>query len=105
MASVKAYKFGEAGSPDFPPEFDVVRKAVLQVTDIKTNRNKYYAIELHAADGGGSARYRVFTHYGRTDDLETNPDAGQKECRYFGDRSEAEACYEPILLDASDTSR
>jgi hypothetical protein len=34
----------------------VVKKAVLQVTDIANNRNKYYAIELHEANG----KYRVF---------------------------------------------
>ena len=83
MASIKAWTNGAVGEPTFPAEFEVVKKAVLQVTDIKTNRNKYYAIELHKAEEGGSVRYRVFTHYGRTDDLETNPDAGQKECRYF----------------------
>jgi poly [ADP-ribose] polymerase 2/3/4 len=104
MASVKAWTNGAVGEPTFPDDFEVVKKAVLQVTDIKTNRNKYYAIELHKAEEGGSVRYRVFTHYGRTDDLETNPEAGQKECRYFdGDISgavyaqrEAETCYDSI---------
>ncbi len=57
MASVKAWTNGEVGEPLFPDEFEVVKKAVLQVTDIKTNRNKYYAIELHAAEEGGSVRY------------------------------------------------
>jgi hypothetical protein len=55
----------------------VVKKAVLQVTDIKTNRNKYYAIELHS----NKDKYRVFTHYGRTDDLDSNPNAGAREGR------------------------
>src|SRR5947209_19972553 len=95
-AKVKAWTNGEVGEPSYPQDFEVVKKAVLQVTDIQTNRNKYYAIELHAADGGGSGRYRVFTHYGRTDDLEANPDAGQKECRYFDAQWEAEACYDSI---------
>ena len=72
MASVKSWKEGEPGAPDFPADFEVVTNAVLQVTDIKTNRNKYYAIELHSA----GSRFRVYTHYGRTDDLETSPDAG-----------------------------
>ena len=43
--------------------------AVLQVTDIKTNHNKYYALELHRAALKGKPAFRVFTHYGRTDDL------------------------------------
>lgn len=97
MASVRAWTNGAVGEPLFPDDFEVAKKAVLQVTDIKTNRNKYYAIELHKAEEAGSIRYRVFTHYGRTDDLETNPEAGQKECRYFDEQWEAEASYDSIF--------
>ena len=113
MVSAKAWKLGQAGEPPFPSSFEIVQKAVLQVTDIKSNHNKYYAIELHKADPkgdpdaagaktGGKAKAssipacRVFTHYGRTDDLDTNPDSGQKECRYFGDLAEAQAVYQTI---------
>jgi len=95
MAKVKAWTNGETGEPTFPEEFEVVRKAVLQVTDIKTNRNKYYAIEPHTAEEG-TPGFRVYTHHGRSDDLETNPDAGQKECRYFETLWEAEGCYQQI---------
>lgn len=101
MAGAKAYKVGEAGSPSFPEDFEVTQKAVLQVTDIKTNRNKYYAIELHAAGGA----FRVFTHYGRTDDLETNPDAGAKECRFFDAHGEAQACYESIYRQKTSAAK
>lgn len=101
MASVKAYRFGEAGSPSFPDDFEVSKKAVLQVTDIKTNRNKYYAIELHTA----AAQYRVFTHYGRTDDLETNAEAGAKECRFFADSGEALACYDSIYREKTSAKK
>src|SRR5579883_1147848 len=101
MASVKAYKLGEPGCPTYPDDFEVVRKAVLQVTDIKTNRNKYYAIELHSAAGA----FRVFTHYGRTDDLETNPDAGAKECRFFEDLAAAGACYESIYRQKTSAAK
>src|SRR6266481_5178170 len=99
MATVKAWKAGEVGAPDFPENFEIVKKAVRQVTDIKTNRNKYYAIELHRGDAGGRTIFRVFTHYGRTDDLETNPEAGQKECRYFSSAHEAEANYQSIYRE------
>src|SRR5262249_69924 len=104
-AKVKAWTNGEVGEPSFPDAFEVVKKAVLQVTDIQTNRNKYYAIELHSADAGGSVRYRVFTHYGRTDDLETNPDAGQKEGRYFDAQWEAEAGYDSIHRQKTSASK
>src|SRR5262249_51271676 len=95
MAKIKAYKFGASDEPAFPGDFEIVKKAVLQVTDIKTNRNKYYAIELHVAGG----KYRVFTHYGRTDDLETNPDAGQKETRHLDSLAEAEGAYLSIYRE------
>jgi poly [ADP-ribose] polymerase len=99
MSSVKAWKHGETGAPSFPEEFEIVKKAVLQVTDIKTNHNKYYAIELHTAKAKGKVCFRIFTHYGRTDDLEINPDAGQKECRYFTALVEAEAQYVSIYRE------
>src|SRR5438105_7246075 len=93
MTTVKAWKHGEAGQPTFPEDFEILKKAVLQVTDIKTNHNKYYAIELHSAQHDGRQLFRVFTHYGRTDDLESNPEAGQKECRFFEMLAHAEANY------------
>jgi poly [ADP-ribose] polymerase 2/3/4 len=99
MAAVKAWKFGDPNCPAFPDDFEIVKKAVLQVTDIKSNHNKYYAIELHKAGPAGAVCFRVFTHYGRTDDLETNPDAGQKECRFFDSVAEAEAAYLSIYRE------
>src|SRR5947208_2558959 len=105
MASVKSWTVGQAGEPYFPDDFEIVKKAVLQVTDIKTNRNKYYAIELHKAEEKGKTFFRVYTHYGRTDDLETNPDAGQKECRYFDSPGEAQANYESIYRQKTGASK
>ncbi len=101
MARIKAWKFDDPEQPDFPSDFKIERKAVLQVTDIKTNRNKYYAIELHSAGGN----FRVFTHYGRTDDLENNPNSGQKECRYHGDAASATANYEQIYRQKTSASK
>ena len=95
MAKLKSWKFTDPGQPSFPADFEVVRKAVLQVTDLKTNRNKFYAVELHAGDGS----YRVFTHYGRTDDLEGNPESGQRECRYCDALAAAEAAYQQIYRE------
>src|SRR5436190_1169569 len=73
MTTVKAWKHGQDGAPYFPEDFEIVKKAVLQVTDIKTNHNKYYAIEMHKAEEKSKVFFRVYTHYGRTDDLATNP--------------------------------
>jgi poly [ADP-ribose] polymerase 2/3/4 len=105
MASVTSWKFGDSAAPSFPDDFEILQKAVLQVTDIKTNRNKYYAIELHSATVGGSSTFRVFTHYGRTDDLETNPNAGQKECRFFGDLASARGNYDSIFREKTSAKK
>ncbi|MEM9070652.1 MAG: WGR domain-containing protein [Myxococcota bacterium] len=97
MPKVKAWKEGAAGQPSFASDFEILKKAVLQVTDIKTNRNKYYAIELHQAKGASDYPFRVYTHYGRTDDLDTNPNAGTRESRYHGSQGDAEANYDSIF--------
>ena len=98
---VKSWKSGSAGEPTFPSSFKVTKNAVLQVTDIKTNRNKYYAIELHEA----GSKFRVFTHYGRTDDLDSNPNAGVRESRYCGSQSEAEGVYGSIYSQKTSTRK
>lgn len=90
--SVKAWKDGESGMPSFPSDFEIVKKAVLQVTDIGNNNNKYYALELHKS----GKKFRVFTHYGRTDDLEKNPNSGAKECRFADSLEEAAGIYDGI---------
>lgn len=107
MAKAKAFKFGAADEPAFSDDFSVLTKAVLQVTDIKSNHNKYYAIELHEAAtvAAGGTRYRVFTHYGRTDDLENNPNAGARETRYFESQVEAEVCYKQIYREKTGASK
>jgi poly [ADP-ribose] polymerase len=105
MPAVKAWKHGQADSPYFPDDFEIVKKAVLQVTDIKSNHNKYYAIELHCSNEKGKTYYRVFTHYGRTDDLEANPDAGQKESRFFDSAGEAEANYQSIYREKTSSRK
>lgn len=95
MSKITVWKADDPKAPKFPNNFNVVQKAILQVTDIKTNRNKYYAVELHEAGN----KFRVFTHYGRTDDLETNPNAGIKESRYFSSLNEASLNYNKIYKE------
>jgi predicted DNA-binding WGR domain protein len=102
MAKVKAWKDGAAGAPSFPDDFEITKKAVLQLTDLVNNNNKYYAIELHQA----GQSFRVYTHYGRTDDLETNPNAGARESRYFpGDSAGALSCYNTIYKEKTAASK
>lgn len=90
----KSWREGSAGEPKYPDNFEIVKKAVLQNTNIGANNNKYYGIELHRAKG--SNPFRVYTHYGRTDDLENNPMAGVRECRYFDSEAEADKSYTSI---------
>jgi poly [ADP-ribose] polymerase len=47
----------------------------------------------------------VFTHYGRTDDLESNPDSGQKENRYFDSLIEAQAGYQSIYNQKTSSTK
>lgn len=101
MAGAKAWKLNDSSAPTFPSDFEIVKKAVLQVTDIKNNNNKYYAIEVHSAQQS----FRVFTHYGRTDDLETNPNAGAKECRYFSTLGQAQSEYDKIYREKTSASK
>lgn len=105
MAGVKSWKYGDSSAPAFPDDFEIPRKAVLQVTDIKTNHNKYYAIEIHQGTLKGKPVFRVFTHYGRTDDLEKNPEAGQKECRYAATLGEAQGIYDGIYREKTSAAK
>lgn len=68
-------------------------------TDIKTNKNKFYSLELHVAKENEKQFVRLFTHYGRTDDLQSNPRAGSRECRYCDSMEQAESVYDMIVED------
>lgn len=101
----KAWKHDDAKQPPFPDDYSIVKKAVLQVTDLKANNNKYYALEQHSAQLKGKSVHRVFTHYGRTDDLEQNPEAGMRESRYFDTAEEAQREYEKLFKAKTGTSK
>lgn len=105
MAGAKAWKQSDPNQPEFPDDFEIAKKAVLQVTDIKNNNNKYYGLELHAAKQQGKDAFRVFTHYGRTDDLERDPNAGAKESRYFDSLGMAQAEYDRIYREKTGKSK
>lgn len=83
--------WGKTGTSD---EYEVVKNVVLQVTDLAKNNNKFYSLELHKSK---TNEYRLFSHYGRTGDLETKGDnAGTKECRY-GPQYSVEAEFDKII--------
>lgn len=101
MAKVKAWKQGAVGEPVYPDDFQIVEQAVLQRTALATNNNKYYALELHEANG----RFRVFTHYGRTDDLDKNPAAGVREARYYPTEEDARDGYAAIYAQKTSATK
>ncbi|TNE51832.1 MAG: WGR domain-containing protein [Deltaproteobacteria bacterium] len=106
MSRITTWKLSDPYQPSFAAQYEVVQRAVLQVTDIKTNRNKYYALELHEGkDNSEEFPYRLFTHYGRTDDLENNPDSGQKECRYYPSLHQAQAGYNKIYRQKTSSNK
>jgi poly [ADP-ribose] polymerase len=104
-AKVKSFKAGAAGEPSFPSDFEIYDSVTLQVTDFQSNHNKYYALELHTAKVGKKETYRLYTHYGRTDDLHTNPDAGQKETRYYDILNDAVAGFVTIYKDKTSAKK
>ena len=74
--------------------YEVRKHVVLQVTDVTKNNNKFYSLELHYNDKNEA---RLFSHYGRTDDLEKKgSDAGTKECRYGG-KTQIESEFDKII--------
>ena len=105
MAKAKAWETGAPGEPAFPKDFKVAKKSVLQVTDIKTNRNKYYSLELHRGKLKGKQVHHVYTHDGRTDDLEKDQNSGQKGSRYFDTLANAVQAYDKIYRQKTSASK
>lgn len=74
---------------NYAKEFTILGQVVLQLSNLGKNNNKYYALELHQDTKKSNSQFRVFCHYGRTCDLEKNPQAGQKCYRYFSNENDA----------------
>ncbi|KAL6055237.1 Poly(ADP-ribose) polymerase catalytic domain protein [Balamuthia mandrillaris] len=104
------WSYGKSSDgPKFPEHnYEVVKMDVLQCMDFKANNNKFYVMELHASndynmyssndgDEGTYFMYRIFTHHGRTDELETKKNCAQRECRYLRTLNEAEVLYDFVL--------
>lgn len=51
------------------------------------------------------SRYRIFTHHGRTDEIETATKPGTRECRYLDNKADAEALYARILDEKIDPEK
>eukprot|EP00760_Papus_ankaliazontas_P010234 PhM_4_TR14233/c1_g1_i1/m.12423/K10798/PARP; poly [ADP-ribose] polymerase len=64
---------------------------ILHCCELEQNKNKFYVMELHMDPNGTTAR--ILTHYGRTDDLVTNPARARREARCYSSRAAAEAAF------------
>jgi len=51
------------GSHPFPSDYEVIKVATLNKTDLGGGNNKYYVIEAHAAKDG--SKFRLYSRYGR----------------------------------------
>jgi len=60
--SDKLVAYSAGAEPQFPANFDVVKRTTLNYTDIVNNSNKFYNLEIQVAPSGES---RIYTNYGR----------------------------------------
>lgn len=94
---VKAWADADVNRPRFTENWEVEYFDTLQWTDVKTNHNKYYCLELHIGKDKGKQVVRLYTHYGRTDDLVKNPKAGRRENRFYNSLEQAEDAYAALI--------
>ena len=94
---VKAWPDADPNRPRFTDDWEVEYFDTLQWTDVKTNHNKYYCLELHIGKDKGKQVVRLYTHYGRTDDLVKNPKAGKRENRFYSTLEQAEDAYAALI--------
>ncbi len=96
------WSYGQKREPSFPSNFTVIKYTMLHAMDFENNNNKFYYMEIQQApsDFEGTFKYRVFTHHGRTDELEVkSKNIGQKQCRYCFNEREAQLIYLSILKE------
>ncbi|KAK5576799.1 hypothetical protein RB653_007943 [Dictyostelium firmibasis] len=89
------YGVNEQKQPFFPEEYLILKSNLLSSTIIgKQNTNKFFYLELHQAiDGSFKKFYRIFTQFGRTDEIHKS----NSQHRYVNnDLKEAMALYSSI---------
>lgn len=105
IPQASVWSYGGKVEPYFPASnYDLLRMDVLHCMDIKDNHNKFYSMELHMSneyvspDNPGRCIYRILTHHGRTDDLDSaKTQIGQKETRYLQSLADAELLYDHVM--------
>lgn len=84
----KLIAYSEGSEPKFPKNYDVVARRTLNFTDISSNSNKFYNLEIQLATNGEA---RIYTNYGRTGGTIA------KEYRVCQNRTHAEKESEKII--------
>jgi poly [ADP-ribose] polymerase 2/3/4 len=86
------------GTYPFPSDYDVVRVATLNKTDLTGGNNKFYCIELHVSKDG--AKFRLFSCYGRVGT------PGVKEERIpTQNRPSLDAAFEALLKEKTSSRK
>ncbi len=89
------FNLDKSGNPAFPDNFRILKTAVLNRADLRTNNNKFYVLEVHEAQG----QYRLFTNYGRVGT------PGVREGRYTDDLQDALAEFERLYREKTGKSK
>ena len=89
------FNLDKSGNPAFPANFRILKTAVLNRADLRTNNNKFYVLEVHEAQG----QYRLFTNYGRVGT------PGVREGRYTDDLQDALAEFERLYREKTGKSK
>lgn len=87
---LKSYKLG---SRPFPADYDVVRTASLNKTDLAGGNNKYYVVEAHVSKDG--TKFRLYSRYGRVG----NPRGQQEERWPEQNRAALDAAFNSLLKE------
>lgn len=103
VPKVKAYKDKEPNKPYFPANFVIECYETLQWFDLQSNHNKYYVLELHRAEEQGKPYFRLFSHYGRTDDLVKSAASGMRDHRFYNTLVDAENGFVSIIQEKTMT--
>jgi hypothetical protein len=102
------WKFEEEGCPYFPSGFEIEKMDVLLGQPDMDGKINFFVIEQHKARFVDKDVYRIFTHFGKFSNVQTDDGGGLevyffddcKQCRFYNTESEASAAYERVVEGA-----
>jgi len=94
---VQPWKANDPEQPTFPDDYQIDKHCILQMVG-KDDVARYYSLEVHISSQEGNDSFRLYTHYGRCEDLLSKGNgSGQREVRYYGSLEDATKGYVHIL--------